>query len=78
MVGNMLRFMRKSRNYKQEDLSKKINYARNTISQYETGVLEPSFDTINEIANECGYSIYFEDNETKQRFKPEDINRKDF
>ena len=77
MVGKMLKFMRKSRNYNQQQLGEKINYARNTISQYENGVLQPSFDTIEEIAKECGYIIYFEDTETNERFETKNIDRKD-
>lgn len=69
--------MRKSRNYNQAELSKKVHYARNTLSQYETGTIQPSFDTIEEIAKECGYVIYFEDINTKKRFKTKDIDRKD-
>ncbi len=77
MVGKMLKFMRKSKNYNQEELGKRINYARNTISQYENGVLQPSFDTIEKIAKECGYIIYFEDKSTNQRFETKDFDRKD-
>ena len=77
MVGKMLKFMRKSRNYNQNDVSEQVKYARNTISQYETGALQPSFETIEKIANNCGYKIYFEDSITKQRYEVKDINRKD-
>ena len=77
MVGKMLRFMRKSRNYNQVKISEQINFARNTISQYETGALKTSFETLEKIANNCGYKIYFEDSITKQKYEVKDIDRKD-
>ena len=54
MIGKILKTMRKSNNLSQEQISKLVGYARNTISQYETEAIQPDFKTIEKIANECG------------------------
>lgn len=77
MIGNVLKYMRKKGNYKQSEISKIVGVARNTVSQYETETIQPTFETIEKIANECGYKIYFESNDGKDRFQSKDINRKD-
>ena len=59
MIGKILKTMRKSNKLSQEQISKLVGYARNTISQYETGTIEPDFKTIEKIANLCGYEIQF-------------------
>ena len=59
MIGKILKTMHKSNKLSQEQVSKLIGYARNTISQYETGTIEPDFKTIEKIANICGYEISF-------------------
>lgn len=51
--------------------------ARNTISRYETETIQPTFDIIEKIANECGYKIYFESLDGKDKFESKDISRKD-
>ena len=55
MIGKILKTMRKSSKLSQEQVSTLVGYARNTISQYETGAIEPDFKTIEKIANICGY-----------------------
>ena len=77
MIGNVLRYMRRKNNFKQEQISKITGVARNTVSQYETETIQPTFETIEKIANECGYKIYFESNDGKERFQSKDINRKE-
>ena len=59
MIGKILKTMRKEANLSQAEISKKIEFARNTISQYETGEIQPTFETIEKIANICGYEIIF-------------------
>lgn len=51
--------------------------ARNTVSQYETETIQPTFEIIEKIANECGFKIYFESDDGKERFQSKDISRKD-
>ncbi len=59
MIGKILRNMRKSCNLKQSELSKIVNIPQNTISQYETGKIQPTFEIIEKIANACNYKINF-------------------
>ena len=77
MIGNVLRYIRKKNNLKQEEISKIVGVARNTVSQYETETIQPTFEIIEKIANECGYKIYFESDDRKERFQSNDLNRKD-
>ena len=46
MIGNVLRYMRRKNNFKQEQISKITGVARNTVSQYETETIQPTFETI--------------------------------
>ena len=69
--------MRKKKNIKQKDISDIIGVARNTVSQYETETIQPTFDIIEKIANECEYKIYFESFDGKEKFESKDITRKD-
>ena len=52
MVGKILRTMRRKNNLSQEQIGKLTGYAKNTISQYEKEMRDPSFETIEKIANE--------------------------
>ncbi len=65
MIGLFLKTMRKSKNITQKELSELTKIPQNTISQYETGTIQPIFETINKIAVACGYKIVFENNNTK-------------
>ena len=77
MIGKVLRYMRSQSNYRQDEVSKIAGVARNTISQYETETIQPTFDMIEKIANKCGYKVYFESNDGSDRFQSKDIIRKD-
>ena len=61
MIGQILRRMRKERNMTQGELAKKISMPQNTLSQYETGSIQPTFETIEKIANACKFNIMFSD-----------------
>ena len=67
----------KTKKYKQEVLGKMINVKGNTITQYEKGKRNPTFETIEKIATLCGYSIYFKNNITGETFTAKDLDRKD-
>ena len=69
--------MRRKNNLSQEQVGKLTGYARNTISQYETGTLQPDFATIEKIANECGYEILFYNKELDETLTTKNINRKE-
>ena len=77
MIGKILKTMRKSSNFSQSDLSERIGYARNTLSQYETETIQPDFETIEKIANLCGYEIIFQNNQTKDVLTSKNIERKE-
>ena len=75
MIGKILKTMRKSSKLSQEQISKLVGYARNTISQYETGTIEPDFKTIEKIANLCGYEILFINKEQDITLNSKNIDR---
>lgn len=75
MIGKALHYMRNKKGFKQEQISKIIGVARNTVSQYETNTIQPTFEIIEKIANNCGYKIFF-DNGT-EKFQIKDLERKD-
>ena len=45
---------------RQQQISEAIGVVRNTVSQYETETIQHTFETIEKIANVCGYKIYLE------------------
>ena len=78
MIGEVLKAMRKTKNFKQSDISEMTNIPQNTISQYETGKIQPTFEIIEKIANACGYEILFVHKKDKNKFlTSKNINRKE-
>ena len=77
MIGKVIRYMRKQKKYKQEVLGEMIKVKGNTITQYEKEQRNPTFDTIEKIAELCDYSIYFKNNITGEEFTAKDLDRKD-
>lgn len=77
MIGKILKTMRRNAGLSQEQIGKVCGFARNTISQYETGVLQPDFKTIEKIANECGYKLSFTNIKTKQVLTSSNIEREE-
>ncbi len=75
MIGKVLKHMRMKCHLRQGELAKKIGTSVSSISQYETERRQVPFETIEKIANECGYKIYFEKN--GKRFCASDLRRKD-
>ena len=69
--------MRIKKGLKQEQIGKIIDIARNTISQYENEKIQPTFETIEKIANICDYKIYFENEKTKEIWQIKGLERKD-
>ena len=63
MIGKILKYMRRKQELNQEDLAKITNIPQNTISQYETGRIQPTFEIIETIANGCGYDVEFKNND---------------
>lgn len=77
MIGTALKYMRKQKNYKQDDLAKKVNMSQQNLSRYEKEQRIVSFDIIEKIAEECDYNIFFENKKTGEKFTTKNINRKD-
>lgn len=77
MIGNILKTMRRKSKLSQQDISKNTDFARNTISQYENEVIQPTFETIEKIANACGYEIIFINSNTKDKLTTKNINREE-
>ena len=77
MIGKALKYMRKNKNLKQDVLAKEIGISQQNLSRYENEQRIISFDTIEQIANKCGYEIYFINKNTKDKFKAKDLTRKD-
>ena len=77
MIGKVIRYMRKQKKYKQEVLGEMIKVKGNTITQYEKGQRNPTFETIEKIAELCDYTVYFKNNITGETFTSKDLDRKD-
>ena len=63
MIGKILKTMRKIKGLTQTELSKLIDVPQNTISQYETGRIEPTFEMILKISKCCGFKGEFKNGE---------------
>ncbi len=61
MIGKFIKTMRKIANKTQTELANECNISNTTLSGYETGYREPSFKTLNLIAEKCGFEIRFVD-----------------
>ena len=77
MISKILKYIRKSKGLKQDDLAKKCNIAVSTISGYETNYSQPSFEMIERIANECDFEIKFVHKKTGEVITTRNIDRLD-
>lgn len=77
MISKVLKTMRRKANMSQEDVSKKCNVAKSTLSGYENAYREPTFKVIESIANICGYEIQFVNKKTNEILTTKNINRKE-
>lgn len=73
MLGNRIRYLRNEKGWNQEQLGKKMNLAKVTISQYENETRSPNPDIINQFADLFDVSVDYllgrDDVETKDVFK---------
>lgn len=74
MIGKALKYMRTNKGLNQEQLGKILNISQQNLSRYEKNQRIISFELIEQIANNCGYKIYFESD--KEKFQIKDILRK--
>lgn len=77
MIGQILRKMRLDNNFNQTELASKLLIAQTTLSGWERGYRQPTFESIEKIANNCNYSIVFQNNDTKEIITTSNIKRKD-
>lgn len=77
MISKILKTMRKKAHLTQNQLSKLCNMANTTLSGYENNYREPTFEIIEKIANECGYKIYFKNENTNDILTSKNIERKE-
>lgn len=63
MIGKILKTMRKMNNMTQSQLSSTISVPQNTLSQYETGKIQPTYEMILKISKACGFQIEFKNND---------------
>ena len=77
MIGKALKFMINSKKLNQKEIAKLINTKQNTLSRYETETTDINFETIEKIANECGYEILFYNKKLDETLTTQNINRKE-
>ena len=73
MIGKVLKHMRTSKKISQKQLAQEIDSAQTTLSGWETGFRQPTFETIERIADACGFEIVFKNEKTKEEFKVNEI-----
>lgn len=77
MIGKILRTMRKKKGLTQNDIEKLCKIGRASLSLYELEDRQPTFETIEKIANVCGYEIIFINSKTKDRLTTTNIDREE-
>lgn len=77
MIGKILKKMRIDNNFSQKELAEKLLITQTTLSGWERGYRQPTFETIEKLAGFCNYSITFTNNVTKEIITSQNIDRKD-
>jgi transcriptional regulator with XRE-family HTH domain len=77
MIGKIIKYIRVSQNLTQTDLAKKLHIGRSTLSDYEREKTDISFETLEKLAQMCGFRIVFISNKTQEEIHSENIHRKD-
>ncbi len=77
MIGKILRKMRLDNNFSQNELAKKLLVTQTTLSGWERSYRQPTFESIEKIANYCNYSIIFKNNITNEIIDSKTILRND-
>lgn len=77
MIGKILRTMRRKSNFSQEQIANLTGFVRTTISQYESEVNQADFETIEKIAEICGYEVIFRNKNTKEELTSKNIEREE-
>lgn len=62
-IGNKVKEIRKARGFTQQDIADKLGVKKNTVSQWESGARNMSFEQIVQFAKVVGVTLdYFNDN----------------
>ena len=77
MIGKILKKMRLDNNVSQKMLSDKLSISQTTLSGWERGYRQPTFESIEKIADFCNYTIAFKNNVNGEIIDSKNINRKD-
>lgn len=77
MIGKILKQMRKEKELSQEDMAMILNINQTTLSGYERGYREPSYETIEKIAKICNYEIQFINKTNNNILTTKNIERKE-
>ncbi len=77
MIGKLLKLIRINKGLKQSDLASKLNIAQTTLSGYETNYSNPRFETIEKLAENCGYEIVFRNKKDHSELTTNSIKRLD-
>lgn len=77
MIGKILRYVRIKKGFSQYQLAKILNLSQQNLSRYEKNQRIVSFDTIEQIANNCDYEIIFRNKITKEEITTKNIERKE-
>ena len=75
MIGKILKFIRTNRKFKQIDIAHKLNIGQTTLSGWERGFREPTFDMVLKIAKLCDYEIIVKDKKTGEYITLDKIKR---
>ena len=67
--------IRKIKGLTQKYISKNLNVAENTISNYETEASNPNFDMIYNFLNVCDFDIQFIDKNTNKRYTLDELSK---
>lgn len=76
MIGKILKYMRKSKDLKQKEIADMLRFKCNTLSQYENNNRQATFDTIEKIANYCGFEVIFRNKKTNEEINSSNIDKK--
>lgn len=77
MIGKILKKMRLDNNFSQRELAEKLLVTQTTLSGWERGYRQPTFESIEKIANNCNYVITFTNTKTGEVITTQNISRKD-
>ena len=77
MIGKILRKMRIDNNFSQKQLAEKLLITQTTLSGWERGYRQPTFESIEKIAHFCNYTITFTNNVNNEIINTANIDRKD-